>query len=51
MCTAIERANPYSRAFLELDECRFKRMFVALGASLNDFIMGCRKVLFVDGHI
>ena len=24
-------------------------MFVALGASLNGFILGCRKMLFVDG--
>ena len=49
MCAAIERANADSRAFVELDGCRFKRMFVALGASLNGFIMGCRKMLFIDG--
>ena len=29
--------------------CRFKGMFVAYGASLNGFILGCRKMLFVDG--
>ena len=34
---------------MELDGCRFKCMFVALDASLNGFIMGCRKMLFVDG--
>ena len=49
MCAAIERANADSRAFVELDGCRFKRMFVALGASLHGFVMGCRKMLFVDG--
>ena len=49
LCAAITRANPDSRAFVELDGCRFKRMFVALGASLNGFILGCRKILFVDG--
>ena len=43
------RGEPDSRAFVELDGCRFKRMFVALGASLNGFIMGCRNILFVDG--
>jgi len=48
MCAAIERANPDSRAFVELDGCRFKRMFVSLGAALKCFIMGCRKMLFVD---
>ena len=48
MCAAIERANPDSRAFVELDGCRFKRMFVSLGAALKCFIMRCRKMLFVD---
>jgi len=24
-------------------------MFVTYGASLNGFILGCRKILFVDG--
>jgi len=48
MCAAIERANPDSRAFVELDGCRFKCMFVSLGAALNG-LMGCRKMLFVDG--
>ena len=43
------RANPDSRAFVELDGCRLKRMCVALGASLNGFILGCRNMLFVDG--
>jgi len=49
LCAAITRANPDSRAIVELDGCRFKRMFVALGASLNSFIMGSRNILFVDG--
>ena len=49
MCAVIERANPDSRAFVELEGSRFKRMFVAYGACLNGFILGCRKVLFVDG--
>ena len=48
-CTTIARANPDSSAFVELDACRFKRMFVVLGASLNGFILGCRNILFVDG--
>ena len=48
MCAAIERGNPDSRAFVELEGTRFKRMFVAYGACLNGFILGCRKVLFVD---
>lgn len=49
MCAAIVRANPDSRAFCELQGSRFKRMFVAYGASLNGFILGCRKILFVNG--
>jgi len=49
LCVVITRANPDSRAFVELDGCRFKRMFVALGASLNGFILGCTNILFVDG--
>jgi len=49
MCVAIVRANPDSRAFCEVEGSRFKRMFVAYGASLNGFILGCRKMLFVDG--
>jgi len=49
MCTAIVRANPDSRAFCELQGSRFKRLFVAYGALLNGFILGCRKILFVDG--
>jgi len=48
MCAAIVRANPDLRAFIELDGCRFKRIFVALGSLLNSFILGCRKMLFVD---
>ena len=38
MCAAIERANADLRAFVELDGCKFKRMFVALGASLNGLL-------------
>jgi len=38
MCAAIERGNPDSRAFVELEGSRFKRMFVAYGAYLNGFI-------------
>jgi len=49
MCAAIERANADSRAFVELDGCRFQRMFVGLGASLKGFVMGSRKILFVNG--
>jgi len=49
MCEAIERGNADSTAFVELDGCRFKCMFVGLGASLKGFVMGCRKMLFVDG--
>lgn len=43
------RSNPDSRAFYELDKSRLKRMFIAFGASLNGFILGCRKMLFVNG--
>jgi len=49
MCVAIVRANPDSRAFVEPEGCWFKRMFVAFGASLNSFILGCKKRLFIDG--
>jgi len=49
MYAAIVRANADSRAFVELDKCRLKRMFVAFGVCLNGFILGCRKMLFVDG--
>lgn len=48
LCYAIVRANPNSRAFCELEGARFKCISVAYGASLNGFIMGCQKVLFVD---
>jgi len=48
VCSVV-RANADSRAFVELDVCRFKRMFVAFGACLNGFILGSRKMLFVDG--
>ena len=41
--------NLDSRAFCEVEGSRFKRMFVAYGAALNGFILGCRKMLFVDG--
>jgi len=34
LCASIMRANPNSRAFVELDGCRFKRMFVALGGCI-----------------
>jgi len=49
MCAAIVRANLDSRAFVEFNGCRFKRMFVAFGACLNEFILGYRKMLFIDG--
>jgi len=49
MCAAIVRVNPDSRAFVKLDGCKFKRMFVAFGAALNGFILGCRQMLFIDG--
>jgi len=49
MCVAIERENPDSRAFVELEGSRVKRMFIAYGACLNGFILGCQKILFVDG--
>lgn len=41
MCAMIVQANPDSRAFVELDGCRFKRMFIVIGACLNGFILGC----------
>jgi len=34
---------------MELDGCKSKHMFVALGASVNGLILGYRKMLFVDG--
>jgi len=49
MCATIVRANPDSRAFCELEGSRFRRLFIAYDASLNGFILGCRKILFVDG--
>ena len=49
MCAAFVRANPDLRAFCELQGSRFKRMFVAYGASLNGFIFGCKKILFIIG--
>ena len=48
MCAAIERANPNSRALVELEDSRFNRMFVAYEACLHGFILECRKMLFVD---
>jgi len=48
ICVAIVRANPNSRAFCELQGSRFKCMFVVYSTSLNGFILGCRKILFVD---
>ena len=49
MCATIKRANPDSRAFVELEGYRFKRLFVTYRACLNGFILGCHKMLFVDG--
>ena len=49
MCAAIERGNPNSRAFVKLEGVRFKHMFVAYGACLNGFFLGCQKMLFIDG--
>jgi len=49
MCAVIVRGNADSRAYVELDGCRFKRMFVAYGACLNGFILGSKKMVFVDG--
>jgi len=51
LCVAIVRLNPDSRAFCEVEGSRFKRMFVAYGASLNGFILACRKMLFMDGTL
>ena len=48
MCAKFVRTNPDLRAFVELDGCRFKRMFIVFSASLNGFILGCKKMLFVD---
>ena len=48
MCAAIERGNPDYRAFVELEGPRLKCMFIAYGGCLNGFILGCRKMLFVD---
>jgi len=48
MCAAIGRGNPDCRTLVELEGTRFKRMFVVYGACLNGFILGCRKMLFVD---
>lgn len=49
MCASVVRANPDSRAFVELEGCQFKHMFVTCGASLNGFILICQKMLVVDG--
>ena len=43
ICVTLNRANVDYRAFVELDGCWFKRMFVAFGAYLNDFTLGSRK--------
>jgi len=48
MFVAIERGNLYSRAFVELESSRFKRIFIAYGARLNGFILSCCKMLFED---
>ena len=47
MCAASERGNLDSRAFVDLEDSRFKCMFMAYGACLNRFILGCCKMLFV----
>ena len=49
ICAAIERENPNSIAFMELEGSRFMHMFIAYGVCLNGFILGCRKMLLVDG--
>ena len=33
----------------KVDEYRFYRIFVAYAANVNDFKLGCKLVLFVDG--
>ena len=43
MCVAIVRANADSREFVELDGCKFKRMFVAFGACLMPSFWEVRK--------
>ena len=39
-CIAIVRTNLDSRAFMGLDGCRFRCMFMAFGASFYEFILG-----------
>jgi len=48
LCSIIVRANLNSRVFYELEDVRFKRIFVAHGAASNEFIIGYRKILFID---
>ena len=49
ICAMIVRANPGSVAVCEVEVCRFYRMFVAYAANINDFKLGYKLVLFVDG--
>jgi len=48
MYADIARANPDLRALCKLEGSSFRHMLVVYDASLNGFILGCRKILFID---
>lgn len=45
---AVKRTNPGSRCVLDTQDGRFRRLFIAYGASLHGF-QYCPPILFVDG--
>jgi len=49
MFAAIAGADLGSVAFCEVEGSRFKGMLVAYAANVNDFKLGCRMIVFVDG--
>lgn len=54
ICDRLIETDPdtvaMSEHYDEGDEgCRFKRLFIAYGCSINGFLAGCRKILYIDG--
>ena len=48
-CVAIVRVNLGSVAFCDVEGPRFRRMFITYTANVNEFKLGCRMILFMDG--
>ncbi|XP_020249093.1 uncharacterized protein LOC109826476 [Asparagus officinalis] len=45
----VKKTNPGSYIHVEQNEGRFTRLFICYAACINDFLYGCRPLLFLDG--